>query len=80
MGEEDSVILDCEVVLEGQGFVVFFGVVLVGEIVVFVVDVEASASPVFFVPVAALGVDAGFHALVVQRVGFILRIAEVLPS
>lgn len=40
-----------------------------------VVDVEASASPVLFVFVAALGVHARFHTLVIQRIRLVLSIS-----
>lgn len=78
VGKLDGIILDSEIVFEGECFVVFSRIVLVVEVIELVENVEASASPILFVGfVTTEGPHTRFHAVVVERVRFVLFYEKV---
>ena len=77
MGKLNGVIFNCEVVFKGESLVVFFGVILKGNIIVLVKYIETSSSPIFFSFIAFERSDARFHPLIVKGVRFVLNKLEV---
>lgn len=75
MGELYNVVFNCKIVLKGECFVVFVGVVFVIEVIFLIEDVKASPSPNLFITfIALLGADDRLHADIVERLSLILNI------
>lgn len=73
VGKLDSIVLDCKIVLKWQGFIVFFRIVFIIEIVDRVTDVETLSSP-HFSPlfVTSHGSHARLHPIIIQRIWLVL--------